>query len=767
MVRTRRSGPVAVSTPTPSPAPITPKRTRPTKSSSAIKIEPIEENALNLSTPRRSGRTASTTTKSKQKQKKKVRFSDPGPSISEVRDDAEDGDERMQDGLVSVSVSASTGLTPCLRRATITPMSLDDGEVPSSPVPAQKRLLNRVPRRRCSSTPVRTIEGVDTGNENSNGAGTGTGTKRARDEDVRSARAVSEGEVTAAKGNAVRKNTDRVKISYLEMEIERLKMELMEQAKRVQQRQGEADVGEQTILDDDDTLPFDIEDSAIIASTPERVLQTVEVSGKDKTMIHAGVQATSDDTTTSSEMQNLITALETAKSEKRALFKAWRQHSSPTSQAADRRSESPPPDFLPQILQSLTSASTRAAAAEQTLQILNTEIQTLGFPGSNTDAILSEIKSQFRRARLDLERAVPGETESGFDDNSTLLSAMTSQINALVEKVRLREKDVCEWKSRENALRTQFDDSLFRLEKANGGLRRLEEQLDENSQDMLYARQSIQTLKRDEEERKLSLERMGIALEAYRRENKNLEALIMKLEEEGKALGAEEVKKKMNEANEALERERQARVDSESRAADYRAQLADLESKYGFETARVEALLSEIDALRSKDEELASNHEQHISGMNVRLASLTTSLDAANHELTSLRAIKAKLESRLRIELEQSQRAVEDMLSEAVRSVSKIAECKKSYLRGAKVRDANAKIEMEGEGEQLGVGSGEQLVATPQSLVRFKDVEVGRGKKRRRFDSGIGILEEEMEMSDEEAVGEAESDAVGEEDMEL
>ena len=348
---------------------------------------------------------------------------------------------------------------------------------------------------------------------------------------------------------------------------------------------------------------------------------------------------------------------------------------------------------------------------------------------------------------------VPGETVAGFD-NSKLLSALIDHIKALVNQSREREQAVNGMLKREGALKGQFDGSLERYERAERRIRHLEETIEIGAGDMLHARQRVQALERDVEEKDHNAQSLIAALEKYRDDVKNLEALITTMER-GEMKRREAAKWDSDEAISDLEcrvaAEENGRRAAEEMSVQRGQKIKELEAGLDLANSHAASVQAEMDALQTEKndtiarlQELAkSKEEQHqhqLGQLNSHIASLTTALADATADTEKLQASKDRLEKRLKTEIEQAERTVESMQHDLIRTVAKFNESKKALHRGSKVRQANSEIEEESEG-------GSSVPPTPVSLVRFVDVEVGRGKNRRKYDSGIGLgSDDEIEI---------------------
>lgn len=203
-----------------------------------------------------------------------------------------------------------------------------------------------------------------------------------------------------------------------------------------------------------DTIPLPDDDQDMVlhseSNPPDSPSRSQNLTPK---MTDATAQADMPDLEQEAQLLGFALDLEAAKQEKRQLFSECRSHlpssdfasglgfrsaqGAPKSSSLDGEAPSPPANFMKQISQALKTSQARADDAELALCALDAELKTLGFPGNDADDILADIRGQFRAARLELERMVPGETVAAFD-NSKLLSALIAHIKALVNQSRER-----------------------------------------------------------------------------------------------------------------------------------------------------------------------------------------------------------------------------------------------------------------------------------------------------------------------------------------
>jgi hypothetical protein len=559
------------------------------------------------------------------------------------------------------------------------------------------------------------------------------------------------------------------------------------------------------------------------------------------------------DTTADQDLLAMALDLETAKQEKRQLFKDLRAHipSSKTSLSKSTNSEptldfedsparsgqdqqlqisfttstsclpSPPKTFYSDLAKALKSTTHRAETAELALHCLETDLLTLGFcpsEESSTTSIIENIRTHFRQARLDLERALPGETASGLNESAEVLPEAISKLKLLSRRVQEREAELRSMHEQQRTLKGNFECGLRAAEKANQRIKELEDAVEEGADDLLNLRMKLQATEKDGVEKDHTITSLITALEKYRGDVSRLEGLVVQLENEESFRvqeGRDESSQKIEDLEAKVAAETTGRRKAEESAITRLEQITALQSALDTATSDASALQIQLSALSAQktDSELAlrqtqaTAHHQHelsLQALNTRLATLSTALATSHAESTRLNSLVAKLHARLAISDEASTRAVETLWQEHIRSVTKASEIRKSYVRGCKVRGANWELEDEDAVAEArassGPGSeGEGGPLTPVSLVRFADVDAeaeadeevegrvqiergrsrkarrsmsrglgiemstGTGRKQRRsYDSGIGMgcLDEQDEDEDEGYEGMLSSDPV-------
>jgi chromosome segregation ATPase len=482
--------------------------------------------------------------------------------------------------------------------------------------------------------------------------------------------------------------------------------------------------------------------------------------------------------------------LESAKKEKRRLFQDVRRHvdapgtslnfaDSPgrrTNLSSDSLASlpSPPKDFYQNLSKTLKATTQRAEAAEEAVTVLESEIKVLGFPGTSGSASITSIAKRFREARIELERAMPGETTSGLGENTKLLPELISKLKVLIRQISDREAELKSLRDQHKSLTGNFEHAIIAAEKANARTKELEDSIDNAAEEMLNIRMRSQQLERDNIEKDKTVTRLIAALEKYRADVSRLESLIAEMEHDQASVQIEHAQQ-LSDMDAKISAETVGRRAAEDSAIERLTKIRELESALTEAQNDATSISEQLSTLQAGTLSDSESHAQQLGSLNSRISSLSTALASANAEVDKLKITKTKLEQRVRSEVEQGQVAVEAMQAEVEKALIKASEKRKGYVRGAKVRVANSEIE---DDEFFSDGAGPM---TPASLVRFVDceesgsvegsVEVSRGKRRsgglglgiskggrrRRYDSGIGmntLSEEEMEEAFESSDGE-------------
>ncbi|OQE17576.1 hypothetical protein PENSTE_c020G02478 [Penicillium steckii] len=512
------------------------------------------------------------------------------------------------------------------------------------------------------------------------------------------------------------------------------------------------------------------ESAILVSSSPDcRAMREYNTPDSDnliyeeeETIINAATQTSFDASPEDSDVNRLTLDLKAARSEKEKLFSRCR--SEMATFGDDRmddilRLPSPPQDFCDEIVSILTNALSRAFEATEALEGINQECSNLGFSGGSAEEIVFDIKSSLRSARLELERAIPGETaDAGLEDGKATLSALVRRVRLLASDLRTERNNHHGSLGREKALRGNFDDLLYRYEAAANKISKLEDSIASSASDMLHTRMRLQELENEDQEKTIGIDRLNTALDKYHDDMKSLESLVNKLEDENVAAKTQ-YRQQIEKLKKQVASERQRRSQTEASASEYETRIRLLEETVEYNRIKACDLIAQVEnlekehqiasgALEMKSSEQLQQHERETGTLNVRISELNTSLDGIKVEASRLRRVNAGLEEQLRNEIEARDELLDKWAAEQARSFAFMKESVNSERRRSKVRAANWELQSDDLMSDGTTIAGSEPI-TPVSMTRFVDVECGRGKDRKRMDSGVGLLTSEDLSSDD------------------
>ena len=361
----------------------------------------------------------------------------------------------------------------------------------------------------------------------------------------------------------------------------------------------------------------------------------------------------------------------------------------------------------------------------------------------------------FRDARLSLERLFPGEITLSLttNDPQPLLSTMIERLQTLKTLVLISEDSLDRTQTQERNMRNQFNQVLQQLNRvrdyaeeaatkrdnekdradaAEAAGQAVQEELEKASGD-------IRALGNDVDEKERSIQKLQDALEGYRKEIAGLEVLITKIESDHN-VAQTKLRRDMDEAV--------ADLDCQVAAETVGRRAAEGESvERGERIKQLRLLEQELRGamndkqgiIRDLEQEVAKmkeEQEQEIGGLNAKIGQMASDLEDAKSEMNKLKADKKTLLFRIEEEKAAGVKAVEAIQAEMSRCVEKSEDVKTEHVK-----------DMRSRGIEVGEHKG---LLTPITAGRYKDVEgyveVQRGKgKRKRPDSGIHVVDEEEE----------------------
>ncbi|KAK3292899.1 uncharacterized protein B0H64DRAFT_418813 [Chaetomium fimeti] len=350
------------------------------------------------------------------------------------------------------------------------------------------------------------------------------------------------------------------------------------------------------------------------------------------------------------------------------------------------------PDIETHLTTVLQTLSDRTAA----LTALDSSLKTLGFPGADGFEVLESLRASLRTARLELEYLTPGETPLPLTGAGLEVLTLTlTHLRDLTHKFRDATDTIDEYHALIISLRSQLRARVAATDSLSSQLTTTEHTV--HTKDAHIAALDAH---------------LADAAQAHTRDVADLESLTARLETDLAA----------------------ARAAAESENAAHAVVVAELEGQLAAAQARMEGLQAEMDALVVKHgEERGVLERAHGAALAER--------DARVVEL------EGEVERRLRAE---NRRLGEVGVRERGRA--------EEVVRG--MRGELEKVLRMGEGflsGNRGGGEDESEVVAPlgeskvgRSLSDSDDVASlsGRTGKRRKYDSGLGFLDEEADAAD-------------------
>lgn len=701
-------------------------------------------------TPRRSANGMSTTstnassivapsfvsskTPSRTRTKKRVRFSDPGPEISH-------------------NSPCSTGLTPMVRRSSLgvgpspkrrrysTPASLRAGDdadelsgTGTSPnevhfLPLRQVLDNRVKRRIRRNGLSEEMNIIDEEKRNQ------AQKQRLEIERLKHELSQKDQEIERLRDTTMVLDTER--IVELEEQVERLREELGNQPEAADLTQldwtmAARDPFSDSCMDEDgfgDTTMGDL-----MCSTPSRArasfptppctsptMPTTPVPMRrhaSSPLSHAGVQVYFPDP----EKKALEAELGSLRLELTKLNGALENHQDQTSRIGSKLGAAQPatsPDqqdleqHLDQVLQNLSDKT--AGLAE-----LNSSLGSLGFRGNDASEIVSSISGALRSARLELEYLTPGEITLPLSSHGAeVLDLVLVRLRDLARRVKEDEASIDEYHCLELSLRQQLGS---RVEAMDG----LSRELKKSSSRLQEKDERIADLE-------IGTDRLKGAIEGYRRDITELENLVQRLEDEGQETRAKLRSELDSEKQEVRRKDRgiselEAKVASVlSQTAELRIQLADVQARR----------VANNTALNKSHGTALALRDARVGELRGEIDSINASLRNAHETIRQLRVENLGLKSDINDEKRKAKEAVDSMKAE----LERVLEMSEGILATPKKDEFSGRRRTR---SSLGVSktpgkSSLQVVSAPPGML----ADSVKGKKRRRYDSGLGFLDEE------------------------
>jgi DNA repair exonuclease SbcCD ATPase subunit len=467
-----------------------------------------------------------------------------------------------------------------------------------------------------------------------------------------------------------------------------------------------------------------------LPQTPCRPLPTPRSS--------VGVQASLPDP----EKRQLEEELESLQLEVNKLTATLESYSALTSRLSDKLvpfSPRPPsgeesakkPDLEAHLTTVLQALSDRTAALTE----LDTSLKTLGFPGSDGFEVIDSLRSAFRSARLELEYITPGEITLPLTGaGAEVLDLVLTQLRDLAKRNRDADDSIDEYHAIELSLRQQLNARVTAMDKLGNRLSTAE-------------RESAQKDARIAD-LEVGLDRLKNAVRTYTRDISELEALVQRMETD-------------------LATSNSARDTATAALDDKISAISALEEQLANAITQSNTLQSELSTLTTTHVQTQASHKEELTSLT---ASHSAALAQRDARIAELSAEVERVEALLR----EAQETVSCLRAENGRLVQTNDTLKEENARGRRTAEevvSGMRAELErvvrmGEGflGALGAGiaagkeGGEATSDEDETTTSGAGAKAGRFigdvggsdrlRKKRKFDSGLGFL-------DEEEVGEA------------
>ncbi|KAI9147540.1 hypothetical protein HJFPF1_12566 [Paramyrothecium foliicola] len=363
----------------------------------------------------------------------------------------------------------------------------------------------------------------------------------------------------------------------------------------------------------------------------------------------------------------------------------------------------------------LQAMGDRQAALSQ----LNTSITELGFPGEDASAMIMSLTSGFRAARLELEYLTPGEISLPLTSHGAeVLDLLLNRLRDLATRVKEGEDSIDEYHELEQSLRKQLDTRVTVMDGLKAEMGKAQKIMDDKNSRI--------------KELEVGNDRLKGAVDGYVRDISELEKLIERLEQEGRDAGATHDAQK--------ESSRRALVNKENTIAELEVQLA--------------VALKRAESLKKNMEEMQAEKNKHIHALNKQqgaalalrdarvtelrgeIERINESLRSAHETICSLRVENGGLRTKMEEEKQRAKEAIDAMKEELQRAL----QVSQEFLNTPGKKNGSAS-----DGSQQAATSGASPVVVQKggflagNLARRAS---GKGQ-RRRYDSGMGLLDED------------------------
>ncbi|KAI8255493.1 hypothetical protein K4K56_007840 [Colletotrichum sp. SAR 10_98] len=449
---------------------------------------------------------------------------------------------------------------------------------------------------------------------------------------------------------------------------------------------------------------------------------------------NAGVQTSFRDT----EKDSLQEELASLRVEMSKLTNTLESYTSLTTRLSDQLSAFTPSatgDSEPlqtieeQVTHLLRTVSDRTAA----LLDLNSSLSDLGFPGSDASEIITSLAAALRTARLELEYLTPGEITLPLSSHGAeVLDLLLTRLRDLAKRGKEDEAAIDEYHQLELSLRQQLGARVAAMDSLNEDLARAKAQLAQK--DAAAA------------ELRVSVDRLKGAVNGYIRDVMELEAVIGKMEGENRdAMATKDAQ---------IEVGRRVLRSKEDVIAQLETKLADAVAKTKAFRRRLdeseESKAKEVASVNRRSGQALAVRDARVAELREEVERVKESLRAAHESIKNLRIEKKGLEGKMAEERVGAKKVIDQMKAELERVVSmsrefladEVEESTTPTSTPPRAAGRTPKKVMEpAAGASKSPLAGGTVVK--KGLLSGELVRRFSGRKRRKYDSGLGFLDED------------------------
>ncbi|KZL80146.1 hypothetical protein CI238_05410 [Colletotrichum incanum] len=364
-----------------------------------------------------------------------------------------------------------------------------------------------------------------------------------------------------------------------------------------------------------------------------------------------------------------------------------------------------------QIAALLRTVSDRTAA----LMDLDASLSALGFPGADASEVITSLSSALRTARLELEYLTPGEITLPLSSHGgEVLDLLLTRLRDLAKRAKEDEASIDEYHELELSLRQQLGARVAAMGELDDELKRVKEVLGNREERV--------------GELEVSVERLKGAVAGYIRDVNELEGVVGRMESENRdAMATKDAQ--IEVGRRVLRAKEDVIAKLESKLADAVAQGRSLRKRL---QEAEESKTREVTEVTRRSGMALAVRDARVKELREEVERVNERLRAAHEGIKDLRVEKRGLEGEMVREREAAKGVIEGMRGELERVVGMSRE-----FLGPAAEEAGSV----GAAPTGGRPSGD--TGTKRGLLADGLARRSSGRKKRRYDSGLGFLDED------------------------